>query len=98
MLVNQVLKSTSILVWNWSISIYLQEKCSILSSKGPTCALIKPDGKTLDSFGFEAENKYSDLAEEGEHEQWYFFKRFKMMLFDKIVSSFFLPSNKYHTY
>ncbi|XP_060594731.1 heat shock 70 kDa protein 12A-like [Ruditapes philippinarum] len=56
----------------------------LVSSKGPTCVLIKPDGKTLHSFAFDAETKYAELAEEGEHKDWYFFKRFKMMLFGKI--------------
>ncbi|XP_052778673.1 heat shock 70 kDa protein 12A-like [Mya arenaria] len=50
------------------------------SSKGPTCVLIKPDGKTLHSFAFDAEAKYAELIEENEHKDWYFFKRFKMML------------------
>ncbi|WAR26663.1 HS12B-like protein, partial [Mya arenaria] len=50
------------------------------SQKGPTCVLIKPDGKTLHSFGFDAETKYAELIEEDEHNNWYFFKRFKMML------------------
>jgi hypothetical protein len=59
----------------------------LVSSKGPTCVLIKPDGKTLHSFAFDAETKYAELAEEGEHKDWYFFKRFKMMLFGKIVSN-----------
>ncbi|WAQ93727.1 HS12B-like protein, partial [Mya arenaria] len=34
----------------------------------PTCALIKPDGKTLHAFGFDAETKYSDLLEEDNDE------------------------------
>ncbi|XP_052785785.1 heat shock 70 kDa protein 12B-like [Mya arenaria] len=50
------------------------------SQKGPTCALIKPDGKTLHAFGFDAETKYSDLLEEDNDEGYYFFKRFKMRL------------------
>ncbi|XP_060566338.1 heat shock 70 kDa protein 12A-like [Ruditapes philippinarum] len=57
---------------------------STISLKGPTTILINPDGKTIDSFGFDAETKYAELAEENQHKQWYFFKRFKMQLFDKI--------------
>ncbi|XP_060607561.1 heat shock 70 kDa protein 12A-like [Ruditapes philippinarum] len=53
----------------------------LVSLKGPTCALIEPDGVTLHSFGYEAESKYADLACDGEHGGWYFFKRFKMNLF-----------------
>lgn len=55
----------------------------LASQKGPTCVLIKSDGKTLESFGYDAETKYAELALEGKHKQWYFFKRFKMMLFRK---------------
>jgi hypothetical protein len=60
---------------------------AILVFLGPTTILIRPDGKTIDSFGFDAESRYAELAEDGEHKDWYFFKRFKMQLFDKIVSS-----------
>ncbi|XP_053395912.1 heat shock 70 kDa protein 12B-like [Mercenaria mercenaria] len=59
----------------------------LISSKAPTCVLIKPDGKTFDSFGYTAESKYADLAAEEKHGEWFFFKRFKMMLFDKIKIS-----------
>lgn len=58
----------------------------LISHKGPTCVLIKPDGKTLDSFAFDAETKYADLSANGEHTKWYYFRRFKMMLYDKMVS------------
>ncbi|XP_060558649.1 heat shock 70 kDa protein 12B-like [Ruditapes philippinarum] len=56
----------------------------LISAKAPTCVLIEPDGKTLDSFGYKAENKYADLSEERAHEPWYYFWRFKMMLYDKM--------------
>ncbi|XP_053399649.1 heat shock 70 kDa protein 12A-like [Mercenaria mercenaria] len=56
---------------------------NLVSAKGPTCVLIKPDGQTLHSFGFEAENKFAELVADNEHEDWYFFHRFKMMLFEK---------------
>jgi hypothetical protein len=48
--------------------------------------LINPDGQTIDSFGFDAEDKYAELVEKGQHNDWYFFERFKMQLYDKIVS------------
>ncbi|XP_052271902.1 heat shock 70 kDa protein 12A-like [Dreissena polymorpha] len=57
----------------------------LASQKAPTCVLIKPDGKTLDAFGFDAETRYSQLCETGEHKQWYYFQRFKMMLWDKLI-------------
>ncbi|XP_052779004.1 heat shock 70 kDa protein 12A-like [Mya arenaria] len=50
------------------------------SPKGPTCVLIKPDGKSLHSFAFDAEAKYAELIEQDEQKDWYFFRRFKMML------------------
>ncbi|XP_053399657.1 heat shock 70 kDa protein 12A-like [Mercenaria mercenaria] len=66
--------ATKVSAKNWSGG-------QLVSLKGPTCALIKSDKQTLDSFGYEAESKYADLATDGEHEPWYFFKRFKMKLF-----------------
>ena len=57
---------------------------SHMTEKTPTCALIKPDGKTLEAFGYEAEDKYSELVEKDEHKQYYFFKRFKMALHNKV--------------
>lgn len=56
-----------------------------ISSKSPTAVLIKPDGETFDAFGYEAENKYAELCRVGEHRDWYFFNRFKMMLHDNPV-------------
>ncbi|KAL3885516.1 hypothetical protein ACJMK2_025569 [Sinanodonta woodiana] len=53
-----------------------------LSQKAPTSVLIKPDGKTFEAFGYEAEDKYAELAEKEDHEKWYFFRRFKMHLHD----------------
>ncbi|XP_052779373.1 heat shock 70 kDa protein 12B-like [Mya arenaria] len=55
----------------------------LVSQKGPTCVLIRPDGKTLEEFGYEAENKYAELAIDECHKQWYYFRRFKMKLFNQ---------------
>ena len=72
----------------------------LISHKGPTCVLIKPDGKTIHSFAFDAETKYADLCSNGEHTDWYYFRRFKMMLYDIVVSNvspayvFTSPANK----
>ncbi|XP_052814740.1 heat shock 70 kDa protein 12A-like [Mya arenaria] len=55
-----------------------------VSLKAPTCALIRPDGQSLEAFGYDAEDRYTELASEDKHRPWYFFKRFKMMLFDKM--------------
>ena len=55
------------------------------SYKTPTCVLLTPE-KVFHSFGREAENKYISLAENEEHEEWYFVTRFKMILMEKEVS------------
>ncbi|KAK3578318.1 hypothetical protein CHS0354_004228 [Potamilus streckersoni] len=58
----------------------------LVSMKAPTTVLIKPDGRTFDSFGYDAESKYSELASDdnNEHKRWYYFRRFKMMLHGKL--------------
>ncbi|KAL4236721.1 hypothetical protein ACF0H5_005105 [Mactra antiquata] len=53
----------------------------LISLKAPSCILFRPDRK-FDSFGFEAEDKYMELTMDNEHNQWYFFKRFKMSLYN----------------
>ena len=55
------------------------------SLKSSTCVLFDKH-KKFAAFGFEAEDKYSDLALENEHHNWYFFRRFKMQLYKQIVS------------
>lgn len=52
----------------------------VQSLKTSSCILFSPD-KKFDSFGFEAEDKYAGLTVEGNHHNWYFFKRFKMILY-----------------
>ncbi|XP_056014931.1 heat shock 70 kDa protein 12B-like isoform X2 [Ostrea edulis] len=54
----------------------------LLTEKTPTCVLFNPDGE-FDSFGFEAEEKYGNLALDEEHKPWYYFRRFKMGLYDQ---------------
>ena len=51
----------------------------LISLKTPTCVLVDPNND-FHSFGFEAENKYTALAEEDELSGWKFFKQFKMIL------------------
>ncbi|KAK3603241.1 hypothetical protein CHS0354_007571 [Potamilus streckersoni] len=55
------------------------------SPKVPTTVLIRPDGKTLEAFGYEAEDRYADLVEEGKHKCWYYFEKFKMKIFNNKV-------------
>ncbi|OWF53935.1 heat shock 70 kDa protein 12B-like [Mizuhopecten yessoensis] len=52
------------------------------SLKTSSCVLFNPDGE-FDSFGFDAEDKYSELAFEDDHKEWYFFRRFKMTLYEQ---------------
>lgn len=54
-----------------------------LSYKTPTTVLL--DNKTnFVDFGYDAEKRYVDLCGDDEHENYYYFHRFKMMLYDKI--------------
>ncbi|XP_069131205.1 heat shock 70 kDa protein 12B-like [Argopecten irradians] len=53
----------------------------LMSLKTSTCVLFKPDG-TFHSFGYEAEDKYSDLALDEEQNGWRYFRRFKMKLYE----------------
>ncbi|KAL3862559.1 hypothetical protein ACJMK2_008519 [Sinanodonta woodiana] len=71
---------TQIIVKEWNSGIGI-------SSKAPTTALIRPDGKTLHAFGYDAEDKYASLAQNNEHKDWYYFRRFKMALFKDMTLS-----------
>ncbi|XP_060557878.1 heat shock 70 kDa protein 12A-like [Ruditapes philippinarum] len=53
-----------------------------MSLKAPTTILFTPE-KVFHSFGYQAEDKYADLAEEDIHKDWYYFRRFKMILHQK---------------
>ncbi|XP_053398855.1 heat shock 70 kDa protein 12A-like isoform X2 [Mercenaria mercenaria] len=57
---------------------------STQTDKTPTCILLRPDGKTIEAFGYDAENRYRDLIDSGEHEKYYYFRRFKMLLNKKL--------------
>ncbi|XP_062582367.1 heat shock 70 kDa protein 12A-like [Saccostrea cucullata] len=69
---------TKILMNKW-------EGGQLTSYKTPTSLLLNPD-KSFNSFGFEAEKIYSDVATDGEDDEgytckdYYFFQRFKMIL------------------
>eukprot|EP00105_Crassostrea_gigas_P004833 XP_011418178.1 PREDICTED: heat shock 70 kDa protein 12A [Crassostrea gigas] len=56
---------------------------NLVSLKTSTCVLFDST-QTFHSFGYEAEEKYSNLALDDEHHDWYYFKRFKMMLYNKM--------------
>ena len=57
---------------------------SMIYNKTSTCILFDED-KRFSKFGFEAEAKYIDLTMEKENKDWYFFRRFKMTLYNKQV-------------
>lgn len=38
------------------------------------------------AFGTEAEDTYTELAQEDDHVDWFYFRRFKMQLYNKQVS------------
>lgn len=54
---------------------------NLLSEKTPTTLLLDKEKKFV-SFGYDAENDYSRMSEE-ERKEHYYFRRFKMMLYDK---------------
>ncbi|XP_061194704.1 heat shock 70 kDa protein 12A-like [Saccostrea echinata] len=53
----------------------------LMSEKTPTTLLLDADQNFV-SFGYDAENMYSRLPEE-EKKKYFYFRRFKMMLYDK---------------
>ncbi|XP_061164989.1 heat shock 70 kDa protein 12B-like [Saccostrea echinata] len=54
-----------------------------ISEKTPTTLLMDGDQNFV-AFGYEAESKYAELAEEDEHLDYYYFRRFKMVLYNKL--------------
>ena len=57
---------------------------TLASYKTPTTVLL--DGnEDLNAFGYEAEKKYSELVEEDEAEDYFYFRRFKMMLYENTM-------------
>lgn len=67
-------------------STWVAGQKSLISLKTPTCVLLNPD-QSFHSFGYEAEEKYAELALDENHDDWYFFKRFKMSLYKNAVSN-----------
>ena len=72
------------------IKVYLKQwvdpaGSSMVYNKTSTCILFD-ESVNFSKFGFEAEAKYQDLIMDNEHKTWYFFRRFKMTLYDKQVT------------
>lgn len=59
-----------------------QPRC--FNIKTPTCLLLDRNQK-IESFGHLAEEKYADLCEDGDEKEFYFFRRFKMKLYETKV-------------
>ena len=59
-----------------------------ISLKTPTCLLLD-DKEELVSFGYEAENKYSDIVIDGKQNEYLFFQRFKMQLYKNKVNNLY---------
>ncbi|XP_062620275.1 heat shock 70 kDa protein 12A-like [Saccostrea cucullata] len=54
----------------------------LVTLKTPTCVLFNKD-KGFHSFGYEAEDKYSELRVDGEQYEWYYFRRFSVPLINR---------------
>ena len=52
-------------------------------NKIPTCILFDKN-KTFSAFGFKAEEEYGTYCDEGKKSDWYFFKGFKLDLYDEM--------------
>lgn len=59
---------------------------SMMYNKTSTCILFTKE-KKFSKFGFDAEAKYLDLILDKDHKNWYFFRRFKMSLYDIKVNT-----------
>nr|XP_034302220.1 heat shock 70 kDa protein 12A-like [Crassostrea gigas] len=55
-----------------------------MTHKAPTTLLLEPNGEFAE-FGFKAERKYAELAEDEKHQDHYFFRRFKLILKPKLT-------------
>lgn len=56
----------------------------LLTNKTPTCVLLNPRGH-FDSFGFEAEDKFTDLVDDQEDTGWMFFQSYPLTLYNSEV-------------
>jgi len=65
---------------------------TLISHKTPTSVLVNPQ-KQFDSFGYDAENKFLDLLDDGKADGWMFFRWFKMILHNSKVLLLFFQEN-----
>lgn len=64
-----------------------------VSLKTSTCVLFDTKGEFA-AFGTDAEDKYIELALNEEHHDWYYFRRFKMMLYNNQVSAVYFTKDR----
>ncbi|XP_065928739.1 uncharacterized protein MCAP_0864-like [Magallana gigas] len=55
------------------------------SNKTSTCLLLDKEEKLVD-FGFDAENAYNELSENGEEEDYFYFRQFTTIIYDQILT------------
>lgn len=60
---------------------------NLVSLKTSTCVLFYST-QQFHSFGYEVEEMYSNLALDNEHHDWYYIRRFKLILYSKTVCIF----------
>lgn len=53
---------------------------SLMSFKTPTCLLVN-ENKEFVAFGYDAESQYAKVCASNEQSKYYYFKRFKMKLY-----------------
>lgn len=64
-----------------NIPIWRDSNGGFVSYKTSSTVLLNKDKQLVD-FGFDAESKYAELLEYGEHEEYFYFRHYKMMLYD----------------
>ena len=74
----------NIAVPNWETPLSVQ-----ISYKTPTTLLLNKDQNFV-AFGYEAESKYAELADEEENEDYFYIQRFKMLLYDTLRKQVFI--------
>lgn len=68
-------------------AVSILKSCVCFFIEVPSHLLIEPDGKTLHSFGFDAQEKFAQLEQDSKHKEWYYFRNIGMVLLDKNVGS-----------
>lgn len=71
---------------NATLRQWVDPSSNMVYNKTSTCILFTEE-KLFHSFGFEAEAKYLDLLLDNKQKNWYFFRKFKMSLYEIQVSN-----------